>query len=230
MKKPRVLVVDDEPQTLKYIGANLRARGYDVVTADDGWSALKVASESVVDLIILDIMIPGPSGFEVCQAVRQQSDVPVIMLSARGQEKDIVRALDLGADDYLTKPFGVEEMLARVRAVLRRSAEPSVMLRPPLVVGELKIDFAARRVTVQGREVRLTPTEYDLLAHLAVNAGRVLTHRVLLEAVWGPGYGDETEYLWAYVRRLRRKVEPDPSNPGYILTEHGVGYYFMAPP
>lgn len=230
MKKPRVLVVDDEPETVKYVGANLRARGYDVLTAADGRAALKVFDESVVDLIILDIMMPGPDGFEVCQAIRQQSDVPIIMLSARGQEKDVVSALDLGADDYLTKPFGVQEMLARVRAALRRSARTGVTLRPPVTAGELKIDFAARLVTVQDREVRLTPTEYELLAQLAINAGRVLTHRALLQAVWGPEYGDETEYVWAYVRRLRRKIEPDPSNPEYILTEPGVGYHFVGPP
>ncbi len=230
MKKPRVLVVDDEPETVKYVGANLRARGYDVLTAADGRTALKVFDESVVDLIILDIMMPGPDGFEVCQAIRQRSDVPIIMLSARGQEKDVVSALDLGADDYLTKPFGVEEMLARVRAALRRSARTGVTLRPPVTAGELKIDFAARLVTVQDREVRLTPTEYELLAQLAINAGRVLTHRALLQAVWGPEYGDETEYVWAYVRRLRRKIEPDPSNPEYILTEPGVGYHFVGPP
>jgi len=226
MRKPRVLVVDDEPETVKYVSANLRARGYDVLTAEDGRTALKVFNESVVDLIILDIMMPGPDGFEVCQAIRRQSDVPIIMLSARGHEKDIVRALDLGADDYLTKPFGVEEMLARVRAVLRRTAQAPTAPRPPLKVGDLEIDFAARRVTVQGREVQLTPTEYDLLAYLAVNAGRVLTHRALLQAVWGPEYGEETEYLWAYIRRLRRKIEPDPSNPRYIRTQPGVGYSF----
>ena len=230
MKKPRVLIVDDEPETVKYVSANLRARGYDVLTAEDGRAALKVFSESVVDLVILDIMMPGPDGFEVCQAIRRQSEVPVIMLSARGRERDIVRALDLGADDYLTKPFGAEEMLARVRAVLRRSAQTGTMPRPPLVVGDLEIDFAARRVTVRDREVKLTPTEYDLLAHLAINAGRVITHRALLQAVWGPEYGDETEYLWAYIRRLRRKIEPDPSNPHHILTHPGVGYSFAGPP
>ncbi len=230
MKKPRVLIVDDEPETVKYVSANLRARGYDVLTAEDGRAALKVFSESVVDLVILDIMMPGPDGFEVCQAIRRQSEVPVIMLSARGRERDIVRALDLGADDYLTKPFGVEEMLARVRAVLRRSTQTGTTPRPPLVVGDLEIDFAVRRVTVRDREVKLTPTEYDLLAHLAINAGRVITHRALLQAVWGPEYGDETEYLWAYIRRLRRKIEPDPSNPHHILTQPGVGYSLAGPP
>lgn len=143
--------------------------------------------------------------------------------------RDIVRALDLGADDYLTKPFGAEEMLARVRAVLRRSTQTGTTPRPPLAVGDLEIDFAARRVTVRDHEVKLTPTEYDLLAHLAINAGRVITHRALLQAVWGPEYGDETEYLWAYIRRLRRKIEPDPSDPRHILTQPGVGYSFAGP-
>jgi len=230
MNKPRVLVVDDEPETVKYVGANLRARGYDVLTAEDGRTALKEFSEAIVDLIILDIMMPGPDGFEVCHAIRQQSAVPIIMLSARGQERDIVRALDLGADDYLTKPFGVAEMLARVRATLRRTTQTGVSLRPPLVTEDLEIDFTGRRVTLRGCEVHLTPTEYNLLTHLAINAGRVLTHRALLEAVWGPEYGDETEYLWAYIRRLRRKIEPDPSAPCYILTQPGVGYSFVAPP
>ncbi len=222
-------MVDDEPETVKYVSANLRARGYEVLTAGDGRAALEQFDESTVDLVILDIMMPGMDGFEVCQAIRRLSDAPIIMLSARGQEGDIVRALDLGADDYLTKPFGVEEMLARVRATLRRTAPAGVTRRPPLVVDDVEIDFAVRRVTVRGREVQLTPTEYDLLAHLAINAGRVLTHRALLQAVWGPEYSDETQYLWAYVRRLRRKIEPDPSNPYHIVTQPGVGYSFAAP-
>jgi two-component system KDP operon response regulator KdpE len=230
VKKPRVLVVDDEPETIKYVSTNLRVRGYDVLTAQDGLTALREFDQSIVDLVILDIMMPGPDGFEVCRAIRRRSDVPIVMLSARGQERDIVRALDLGADDYLTKPFGVEEMLARVRAALRRTNQTGTAPRPPLVVQDLEIDFGARKVTAMGQEVQLTPTEYDLLAHLAINAGRVLTHRSLLQAVWGPEYGDETEYLWAYIRRLRRKIEPDPSNPRYILTQPGVGYSFSIPP
>ncbi len=229
MKKTRVMVVDDEPETTKYVAANLRARGYEVITAHDGREALKLFAETPVDLIILDIMMPGPDGFEVCRAIRQQSDVPIIMLSARGQERDIVRALNLGADDYLTKPFGVEEMLARVQAVLRRASRTSYAPRPPLRAGDLEIDFGERRVTVRGQEVDLTPTEYDLLAHLALNAGRVLTHRTLLQSVWGPEYGDETEYLWVYIRRLRQKIEPDPQRPRYILTKPGVGYTFVIP-
>jgi two-component system, OmpR family, KDP operon response regulator KdpE len=229
MKKPKILVVDDEPETVKYVGANLRARGYDVLTADDGRTALKAWSASTVDLIILDIMMPGMDGFEVCRAIRQRSSVPVLMLSARGREKDIVHALDLGADDYLTKPFGVEELLARVRAVLRRMAQTAITPGASLRIGDLAIDSAAQRVTLRDHEIQLTATEYELLTHLAANAGRVLTHRALLQAVWGPEYGDETEYLWAYIRRLRRKIESDASNPRYILTQPGVGYYFVAP-
>jgi two-component system KDP operon response regulator KdpE len=229
MKSPRVLVVDDEPETIKYVSANLRVRGYEVLVASDGQSALKMFERSLVDLVILDIMMPGVDGFQVCQAIRRQSDVPIIMLSARGQEKDIVRALDLGADDYLTKPFGVEEMLARARAALRRTTQTKRSPHAPVSVGDLHIDFGAREVTIGDQPIQLTPTEYDLLAYLAANAGRVLTHRALLQAVWGPEYSDETEYLWAYIRRLRRKIEPDSSNPCYILTQPGVGYSLAAP-
>jgi two-component system KDP operon response regulator KdpE len=226
MSKISVLVVDDEPETVKCVTANLRARRYDVLTAEDGRTALKLFAESTVDLIILDIMLPGLDGFQVCQAIRRQSGVPIIVLSARGQQKDIVRALDLGADDYLTKPFGADELLARVRVALRHGTSEGAVQRPPLVFGELTIDFEARRVSVADRSVELTRTEFDLLAHLALNAGRVITHRALLQAVWGPEYGDETEYLWTYIRRLRHKIEPNPHKPQYILTQAGVGYTF----
>lgn len=189
---------------------------------------LKVFQENKIDLVILDLMMPGLDGFQLCQAIREQSDLPIIFLSARGREKDIVRALDLGADDYLTKPFGVEEMLARVRAVVRRSEQKKIIQRPPIQIGELRIDFSLRQVTFGEQEIDLTPTEYDLLEHLVINNGRVITHRALLQAVWGPEYGLETEYLWSYVRRLRRKIEPDPRSPSYILTQAGVGYQFVA--
>ena len=228
MTKPKVLVVDDEPEVLKYVGANLRARGYDTVTAADGNEALARAQEERVDLILLDITMPGPDGFAVCQAIRQRSAVPIIMLSARGQEKDKVKALDLGADDYLTKPFGIEELLARVRAALRRGEQEGLAAVEALEAGDLRIDFAARRVTKDGAEVKLTPTEYALLAQLARSAGKVLTHTALLQRVWGPEYRDESDYLWAYVRRLRRKLEADPEHPRRLLTEPGVGYRFMA--
>ncbi|MCB0044373.1 MAG: response regulator transcription factor [Caldilineaceae bacterium] len=229
MNKQKILVVDDEPQTRKYIGANLLARGFCVLKAEDGRSALKLFEEEIIDLVILDIMMPGMNGFEVCEAIRRISDTPVIILSARGQEKDIVRALNIGADDYLTKPFGVGELLARVCAVLRRTAAqgPAAPRRPYEVDG-LCIDFAAKTVTLNREAVPLTPTEYNLLAHLAVNAGRVLSHSALLQSVWGPEYGGENEYLWAYVRRLRRKIEADPSKPHYIRTQPGFGYSLIA--
>ncbi|HET8627063.1 MAG TPA: response regulator transcription factor [Thermomicrobiales bacterium] len=231
MKKPTILVVDDEPEVLKYVGANLRARGYDTATAADGTEALARFGAGVYDLVLLDVTMPGPDGFAVCQAIRARSAVPIIMLSARGQEKDKVRALDLGADDYLTKPFGVDELLARVRAALRRggpAAGPAA--DEAFRAGDLRIDYAARRVARAGEEVRLTPTEYELLVQLARSAGKVLTHTVLLQRVWGPEYRDESDYLWAYVRRLRRKLEPDPEHPRYLLTEPGVGYRLAPEP
>ena len=227
MKKTRVLIVDDEPETLKYVGANLKARGYDVVTASDGTEALKRAEEDVFDLVLLDITMPGPDGFAVCQAMRKTSSVPIIVLSARGQEKDKVKALDLGADDYITKPFGIDELLARIRSALRRSQQDTGP-NEPFVIGELAINFGERRVTRSGEEIRLTPTEYELLVQLARSAGKVLSHTALLQRVWGPEYGEESDYLWAYVRRLRRKIEVDPDHPRYLLTEPGVGYRFSA--
>jgi len=227
--KQRVLVVDDEPETVKYLSANLRVRGYDVLCAYDGREALKLCDEQDFHLIILDLMLPGIDGFQICRTIRERSSVPILVLSALGREKDIVKALDLGADDYLTKPFGVGELLARVRAVLRRAAPATpTPLHPPITIGDLTLDFAERRVTVGGNAVRLTPTEYALLAYLAINRGRVLSHRALLQSVWGAEYGDETEYLWTYVRRLRNKIEPNPAEPYYVLTEPGVGYRFRA--
>lgn len=226
MPHSRILVVDDEPETVKYVGSNLRTCGYDVLVARDGTEALKLIQDHVLHLIILDIGMPGPDGFEVCRAVRRWSDVPIIVLSARGQERDRVRALDLGADDYLTKPFGVDELLARVRSVLRRSAKLDMVVRPPLVVGELRIDYTQRAVARGGRSVALTPTEYRLLEQLMLHAGRVLTHGSLLANVWGPEYHAEVDYLWAYIKRLRQKLERDPRQPRYIQTVPGVGYRF----
>jgi two-component system KDP operon response regulator KdpE len=227
VKKTKVLIVDDEPETLKYVGANLKARGYDVATAADGTEALQRADEDVFDLILLDITMPGPDGFQVARAIRQRSAVPIIMLSARGQERDKVKALDLGADDYLTKPFGIEELLARIRAAMRRAAAETTS-QDSFAVGDLEIRFAERRVALKGEEIRLTPTEYELLVQLARSAGKVLSHAALLQRVWGPEYGEESDYLWAYVRRLRRKIEPDPEHPRYLLTEPGVGYRLAA--
>jgi two-component system, OmpR family, KDP operon response regulator KdpE len=222
--RPVVLVVDDEPPTRKYVSANLKARGYDVLTAADGSQALKLAAERPCDLLILDIMMPGPDGLAVLQAVRRDADVPVIILSARGREADKVTALDFGADDYLTKPFGVEELLARVRAALRRGGSAARGGLPPYRSGDVVVDFSTRRVERAGAVIPLTPKEYDVLAYLARNAGRVLTHRQILQAVWGGEYGEESDYVWTFVRRIRRKLEPDPEQPSHVLTEPGVGY------
>jgi two-component system KDP operon response regulator KdpE len=224
-----VLVVDDEAATRKYVAANLKARGYEVIVAGDGGEALKLAAERPFDLLILDIGLPGPNGLEVLAAIRRTMEVPVIMLSVRARESDKVRALDLGADDYLTKPFGVEELLARVRAALRRTGSAPREPLPAYRYGDLEVDFGARRVRQGGAVASLTPREYEMLAYLARNAGKVLTHRQILQAVWGGQYGDEAEYLWTYVRRIRRKVEPDPERPRYVLTEPGVGYRVPEP-
>jgi two-component system KDP operon response regulator KdpE len=225
MNRQVVLVVDDEAPMRKYITTNLKIRGYDVLTAADGTEALKLIDERPVDLLILDIMMPGPDGMDVLARVRRDMDVPVLMLSARGRESDKVEALDAGADDYLTKPFGVEELLARVRAALRRSGSSGNGALPPYVYDDLELDFGARHVRRAGTDVSLTPKEYDVLAYLARNAGKVMTHRQILQTVWGPEYGDEADYVWTYVRRIRRKLERESEQPRYLLTETGVGYH-----
>lgn len=226
---PTILIVDDEPETLKYVGANLKARGYQVCTAADGLEAVHLFQESAPDLIILDIGLPGLDGFEVCAIIRRRSTVPILILSAHGSEQDIIQALELGGDDYLTKPFGVGELLARVHAILRRTDFSTPKSDHRFVCDDLIIDFEAHQVSKANQEIKLTRTEYDLLVYLAKHAGRILTHQILLQAVWGPEYGQETDYLWAYIRRLRRKIETNPSAPQYILTEHGVGYRFCEP-
>lgn len=227
MYKTRILVVDDELSIVKFLRANLEARGYAVFTALDGAEALKIIEMELPDLVILDIMMPKMDGFEVCRRVREWSQVPIIMLSARGDEKDKVKCLDLGADDYITKPFGASELIARVGAVLRRTEMAgSAPARPSFASDNLKIDFAGRRVTVADKEVKLTPTEYNLLQELALNAGKVLTHVHLLNKVWGPEYGGEREYLHVFIRRLRGKLESDPTSPEYIITVPGIGYQF----
>jgi two-component system KDP operon response regulator KdpE len=219
-----ILVADDEAPMRKYISSNLKVRGYDVVLAADGVEALKLAGEYALDLVLLDIGMPGPDGTQVLAALRRDTHVPVIMVSARGREHDKVQALDLGADDYLTKPFGVEELLARVRATLRRAGSVLESSLPAYRFAELEVDFSARQVRVDGRPVSLTRKQYDVLAYLARNAGKVLTHRQILQAAWGGQYADEVDYVWTYVRRIRRRIEPDPAHPRFVLTEPGVGY------
>ncbi len=226
MDKKRILIVDDDPAILRLLGTNLKARGYEVVTATNGEESLEEVQNSFIDLIILDLMMPKVDGVEVCRRIREWSSVPIIILSARGDEKDKVKCLELGADDYLTKPFGIAELLARIKTAFRHLGDPTV---PPtqanFVCDELEINFAKRRVMVGGKEVTLTPTEYSMLQHLAVNSDKVLTHSMLLQSVWGNEYSSEKEYLRVFVGRLRRKLEPDPKNPRYIQTIPGVGYH-----
>jgi len=226
MEKKHILVVDDDPAILRLLSTNLKARGYEVASATDGDESLEAVQRNFVDLIILDIMMPGVDGVEVCRRIREWSDVPIIMLSARGDEKDKVKCLELGADDYLTKPFGIAELMARIKTAFRHRGDPTVApAQSNFTCDGLEINFAKRRVTVNGNEITLTPTEFSLLQHLAVNSDKVLTHSMLLQSVWGNEYASEKEYLRVFVGRLRRKLEPDPKNPKYIQTIPGVGYH-----
>ncbi len=230
MRPAKILVIDDEPHLVKLVRSNLEAQHFKVIVAMDGPSGLAMAEKEGPDLIILDIMLPGMDGSDVLQKIREFSAVPVIMLTAKDQEIDVVRALHLGADDYVRKPFSVHELLARVEAVLRRAApSEDVMTRPPFVCDDFVMDFQQRKITVRGKEIKVGPTEYKLLTQLVRNAGRVMLHADLLRKVWGPEYGGETEYLRVYISYLRNKIEEDPANPKYILTEHGVGYMFKRP-
>jgi two-component system, OmpR family, KDP operon response regulator KdpE len=226
--KPRVLVVDDDRGVVKFVSSSLQARGYEVEAAGDGADAIQRILESPPQLVILDIMLPSRNGFEVCERVRAESTVPIVMLSARGEERDKVQALEAGADDYLTKPFGVSELLARVAAVLRRSdwSGPSLQPDKPLSAGGLSLDPMTRGVSLGGRHLKLTPTEFSLLHLLASHPGRVFTHEMLLRRVWGPEFRDESDYLRIYVYRLRRKLQADGSSERLIETVPGIGYRF----
>jgi two-component system, OmpR family, KDP operon response regulator KdpE len=226
MSGQRVLVVDDEPQILRALGTTLRGAGYEVETAATAESALAAAAASPPEAVILDLVLPDGSGTDVCRELRTWSEAPVIVLSAVGEEREKIAALDAGADDYVTKPFGVDELLARLRAVLRRSAPTA---EPVIEAGDLTIDVANRAATRAGERLRLSPHEFDLLRVLAQNRGKLLTHRMLLREVWGPAYQAEAHYLHVYVSHLRRKIEPDPSRPRYVLTEPGAGYRFVDP-
>jgi two-component system KDP operon response regulator KdpE len=221
----RILIVDDEPNIIGAVAPLLRARGYDVASAISGRTALEAIARDQPDLMVLDLSLPDIDGVEVCRRVRKTSSLPIVVLSARAEERDKVSALDAGADDYVTKPFGAEELLARIRATLRRVENPSAPSEL-MVRGDLVIDRERFRVLRSGEEIRLTPKEFELLTFLAQHAGRVLTHRTILKAIWGPHLADQPEHLRVLVGSLRKKIEPNPSSPKYILTEPWVGYWF----
>jgi two-component system KDP operon response regulator KdpE len=222
----RVLVVDDEPAIRRYLSVLLTAHGYAVFEADSGQAAMSAVLADRPDLVILDLGLPDLDGVEITRLLREWTRIPIIILSVRGQEADKIAALDAGADDYLTKPFGTGELLARMRVALRRAGESGE--GPAFTSGELSVDLARRVVAVAGQEVQLTPTEYDLLRTLVTHAGKVLTHHQLLREVWGRGYEEELHMLRVNISNLRRKIEPDPTRPRYILTEPGVGYRLRA--
>lgn len=224
---PRILVVDDEVQITRVLRMSLKTQGYEVRVAADGASALAHFHEWQPDLVVTDLVMPGMDGLALCRALRQLSQVPIVVLSAKGEERMKVEALDAGADDYVTKPFGMDELLARVRAALRR-APPATTGGESLILeaGDFRLDESTRKVTVRGEEVHLTPKEYELLLYFLRHAGRVLTHRTLLAAIWGGDYTEQTEYLRVFVGNLRKKIEHDPANPRLLLTEPWIGYRF----
>ncbi|HEY83116.1 MAG TPA: response regulator transcription factor [Dehalococcoidia bacterium] len=222
-----ILVVDDEPRVVEFITMNLELEGFRVISASSGYEALEKVTRELPTLVILDIMMPDMDGFETLRRIRQVSSVPVIFLSVKGEEVDRVRGLDLGADDYMTKPFSPRELVSRIKAVLRRTESSALAAGSEIVVDDdLRINFNERKVIVRGREVPLRPTEYRLLYQLVSNAGRLLSHETLLSRVWGPEYRDEDHYVRLYITYLRQKIEEDPKNPKYILSERGLGYRF----
>ena len=224
MSKPNILVIDDDRRYRELLELNLRRRGYRVLPADSGLTGLNELERNEVTLVILDLRLPDMDGYEVCTQIRGYSDVPIVMLTARAEESHKIRGLRLGADDYITKPFAADELLARIEAVLRRCQSSVHIAAPRFATGELAIDFTQHRVTKRGEEVPVTPQEYKLLYHLAQNAGRVLVQDELLRRVWGNGYESEPELLHTTVRRVRRKIEDNPSLPRYLLTRRGIGY------
>jgi len=223
----KILVVDDEPQIIKFITMNLEAEGFRVLGAHDGYEALEKVTKELPNLVILDVMMPDMDGFKTLKKIRELSSVPVIFLSVKGQELDRVYGLDLGADDYMTKPFSPRELVSRMRAVLRRTEAKNLASASEIVIdNDLSINFDQRKVIVRGREIQLRPTEHRLLHQLVGNAGKLLSHETLLSRVWGPEYRDEDHYVRLYITYLRQKVEKDPKNPKYILSERGLGYRF----
>lgn len=228
---PLILVVDDEPRLVRLVKANLEHENFRVVSAPNGAFALEAVERENPDLVVLDIMMPVMDGFEVARRIREFSQVPIVMLTAKGEQSDILKGFDIGIDDYITKPFDPSELIARVRAVLRRTQQQQELRpHPTFTTGDLTVDFVRHRATVGDREVKLSPTEYRLLSFMAANAGRVLLHEELLQHVWGPEYRDETEYLWVYIRYLRQKIERDPAHPELIVSEPGIGYLLRQSP
>jgi two-component system KDP operon response regulator KdpE len=226
MSGERILVVDDEPQFLRALRTNLRGAGYDVTTASTAEEALSSAAIHPPEAIILDLLLPDGRGTDVCRELRKWTEAPIVLVSAVGEEREKIAALDAGADDYVTKPFAIGELLARLRAVLRRVGPAT---EPVLEIGQLVLDLGRRSVSMAGKSVHLTPHEFELLRLLAQNEGKLLTHKVILREVWGPAYQRESSYLHVYVSQLRRKLEPDPTRPRYILTEPGAGYRLVDP-
>jgi two-component system, OmpR family, KDP operon response regulator KdpE len=226
--KERILVVDDEPQLTRVLRTGLKSRGYDVRAAADGLAGFETFSDWHPDLVITDLAMPNMDGLELCRRLRAVSQVPIIILSAKGEEKIKVEALDIGADDFVTKPFGIDELLARVRASLRRSNAPPMneTAQTVLELGDFHVDLESRNVSVRGRDLRLTPKEFDLLIYFMNHSGKVLTHHTLLAAVWGGDYVEQDQYLRVFVGNLRKKLETNPASPRYILTEPWVGYRF----
>jgi two-component system, OmpR family, KDP operon response regulator KdpE len=223
----RILVVDDEPQIRRVLRATLSAQGYEVSDARSGEAALELMRGARFDLVLLDMNMPGMNGLETCRQIRNGSEVAIIMLTIRGTERDKVDALDAGADDYVTKPFGTQELLARIRAALRRLPAAGEGSAEVVRLGDIEINLATRRLTLKGQETRLTPKEFDLLKYFLANPNVPIPHAKLLQAVWGPDYGGETEYLRVFVNHLRKKIEPDPANPRYLVTEPWFGYRFV---
>jgi two-component system KDP operon response regulator KdpE len=226
--KKRILVVDDEPRMRRFVRMNLDLEGYEVLEAENGLVALEKVRNDIPDLVLLDVAMPEMDGFETLENIREVSSVPVIMLTVKNDEADRIRGLDLGADDYVTKPFSPRELLSRIRAVLRRVEPAKGSVDEPLVIDpDLQIDFPRRAVIARGEHIKLRPTEYRLLLHLVENAGWIVPQETLLSKVWGPEYRDDNQLLRLYITYLRKKIEPDAANPRYILTERGVGYQFM---
>ncbi len=226
--RPRILVVDDEPQLIRVLRAGLKSRGYEIRAAADGLAGFEMFTDWHPDLVITDLAMPNVDGLELCRRIRAISQVPIIVLSAKGEEKTKVEALDIGADDFVTKPFGIDELLARVRASLRRATAPSIneAAQTVLELGDFHVDLDAREVKVRGKEIHLTPKEFELLIYFIKHSGKVLTHRTLLSAIWGGNYVEQNEYLRVFVGNLRKKIEPDAAAPRYIVTEPWIGYRF----